>query len=806
MTPDTPALRRDAPELLAPAGDPMALRAAVANGADAVYLGADRFNARRSAGNFTMDELAEATRYAHLRGVRVYLTANILVLPHEMQDALTLVDEAWSAGVDAVIVQDLGLLSQIREHLPDARIHASTQMGVHESATARWLGSMGVSRVTLARETSLGQIGKLSAAAGIEVESFVHGALCFCYSGQCLMSSVIGGRSGNRGMCAQPCRLRYDLIDAEGSARDVPGRYLLSPKDLAGVEVLPQLVAQGVSALKIEGRMKSPEYVALVTGVYRKALDRAVSDPDAYAVTRGERDTLLEAFTRGFSTAYLEGIDDDRMMSYTRPNNRGVLVGRLKDVSDEGAVLALERSLDAEDTIEVWTRRGRSTQPVGEMRHRGNLIRQAPAGEEVLLSIDGEVAAGDRVFRVVNASLQTAARRTFTNDERSPRIPVDTAVRVVVGEPLRIEVTAKGFSASAEGPEVERARTKSLTAEEVMEHVGRMGSTPFSPHGWDIELQPGAGMGFSVLHKARRKALEDLEERMLESWAGRGTLVPATTPLARSVSKSSTGRPVLAVRVTDSRMVQTCLEAGADEVHVPLDFVSGALDLSDSRIVLELPRVVPDTVVEQVLDGATEGTRVLATTPGLLAEASSRGAEVDAHWGLNVTNPWSAERLSRMGARRIWLSPELRAQQIAETVAGASAPCGVAVYGRQELMVTQHCVLSVGGCDRNCISCERRRGWSLLRDEKGYEFPVTSDRYGRSHLANSVPLDVTSSMGEILGTGVSALRVDLTTETADEAQAAIARVRDAVEAAVAGLPAGDRVPDSTTGHFFRGVQ
>jgi U32 family peptidase len=257
---------QEGPELLAPAGGIEALRAAVANRANAVYLGVDRLNARRGAENFTLEGLGDMCRYAHLRGARVYLTVNVVVLPSEIAGALDLVDEAWAVGVDAVIVQDLGLLGVIRRLLPHVRIHSSTQLNAHNTPTVRTLESLGVSRVTLAREVSVEEIGGFVSAGSIEIESFVHGALCVCYSGQCLMSSLIGRRSANRGQCAQPCRLTYELVDESRTVLATPGAHLLSPKDLAGIAVLPRLVEAGVAALKIEGRMKNPEYVGLPGG------------------------------------------------------------------------------------------------------------------------------------------------------------------------------------------------------------------------------------------------------------------------------------------------------------------------------------------------------------------------------------------------------------------------------------------------------------------------------------------------------------------------------------------------------------
>ena len=313
VTPETANMSFDAsvtpmvPELLAPAGGPEAFRAALANGADAIYLGVEVLNARRGAENFTIETLGNACRSAHLVGAKVYLTANVVVLPSELNQALALLDDAWAVGVDAVIVQDLGLLRAVRMTLPHVRVHTSTQVNSHNTATIAVLEKMGVSRVTLAREVAVEEIAAFTRAQKVEIEAFVHGALCICYSGQCLMSSLIGGRSANRGQCAQPCRLPYELLGEDGEPVATPGAHLLSPKDLAGIALLGRLVEAGVKAVKIEGRMKSAEYVALVTGVYRAALDRAAADPQAYLVRDGEQAVLSEAFSRGFSEAYLIG-------------------------------------------------------------------------------------------------------------------------------------------------------------------------------------------------------------------------------------------------------------------------------------------------------------------------------------------------------------------------------------------------------------------------------------------------------------------------------------------------------------------
>jgi putative protease len=344
-------------ELLAPAGNMTCLHAAVRAGADAVYLGAGPFNARQGADNFSMDELREACDYAHLRGVKIYLTLNTVVLPSELPDAMELARQAYRAGVDAFIVQDPGIAAEITRSIPGARLHISTQMNTHDADGLAAVAALGAKRVTLARELALDEIAVLAVAArelGMEIETFGHGAICICYSGQCFMSSLIGGRSANRGRCAQACRLPYTLHNRALKTKDLPapGEHLLSPKDLCTAELIPELIEAGVASLKVEGRMKSPEYVSTVVGIYRSIIDRTLawraaageeaSLDEAPRVTEDELRELSEAFSRGFTTAYLTKNRGNEIMSYGRPNNRGVFVGRVTAVRDGIVELAPE--------------------------------------------------------------------------------------------------------------------------------------------------------------------------------------------------------------------------------------------------------------------------------------------------------------------------------------------------------------------------------------------------------------------------------------------------------------------------------
>ena len=806
---------RTPPELLAPAGGPDAFRAAVNNGADAVYLGLGSLNARRGAENFTMRTLADACRYAHVRDSKVYLTANVLVLPDEMDGALALIDEAWAVGVDAVIVQDLGLMRALHRAMPHVRIHASTQLNAHNSLTIAELSRLGVSRVTLARETSIEEIARFVDGSVAEIESFVHGALCMCYSGQCLLSSLIGARSANRGMCAQPCRLAYDLVDGAGKLLDVDGQHLLSPKDLAGIALLPNLVKAGVAALKIEGRMKSPEYVALVTGVYREALDRAVADADSFEVRDGEQRVLEEAFSRGFTQSYLLGDRGNEMMSYRRPNNRGVSVGRVADARDDLATIAFDAQVESQDTIEFWTNRGRFAQRVGEISYADTAHTSVAAGTKGTVRVDGPVRQGDRVFRVANSSLLAAARRTFSAKAQGPPVPLVFKVRVVRGEPLVVEVhDSLGRLGRALGPGVEKARTKAVSTEDVMEHVGRLGSTPFTAAAWEIDISPGAGVGFSELHAARREALEAYETRVLQRWSTRKRAHPrpvrlGASPTRRGRASDSAGRAarvLLAASVETLNGAEHSLAAGAGEAHVPV-YALPSPEAVPEGVVPLVPRVLHDREVARASRFACSPGRVVVGNLGMLGAARQQGAKAEAHWSLNAMNQGTVDVLASLGAALVWLSPELSGKQLAAIASSSKVATGIAVYGRQEVMVTEHCVLmSEGECDRRCASCERRTQTRFLKDRKGYRFPVFTDPTGRSHLYNAVPLDLVSAIPDLIDYGVSGFRLDFTTESSDEIERITAQVLRVIDMSSSGRTAEPIVQPATTGHYFRGVR
>lgn len=798
-----------APELLAPAGNMTCLHAAVSAEADAVYLGADHFNARRSADNFTLETLAEACDYAHLRDVKIYLTLNTVILPSELPDALELARQAYRAGVDAFIVQDLGLAAQLVKLLPEARVHASTQMNIHDTDGLMAVAALGVKRVTFARELSLEELTHLShvaAGLGLEVECFAHGALCICYSGQCYMSSMIGGRSANRGRCAQACRLPYSLHN-RALKKDLPspGEHLLSPKDLCTAEILPELVETGVSSLKIEGRMKSPEYVYDVVSTYRALLD------DMTRANDEQMQTLSEAFSRGFTTAYLEHERGNEMMSYGRPNNRGVRIGRVQSVRDGRVIIDDDAQLHDHDVIEFWTNRGHFV-------HTIDALTRDKTGAAVVTGVKNAVGKGDRVFRVRNA------QATFEDRSEEPRVPITGALTLELGTPATLTFTSVAhpdISVTIEGDVVEPARTKSLEAADVYDHVDRMGTTPFALEDLAITLDEGAGMGFSTLHKLRARAAEKLQEALLATYHGR-TL--ERTPSPTMPSRLRKGACKVCVLATNPACARAAKKAGADFIYVPVHnyrrgeaLIAGQVSPTAEQAGYPKQCIPVLPVVNHEGDEEREGgfdiyKRVKADAPvlcqnmGQVVHCLERGAHVEVGPNIPVTNELDLALMAQLGVEKVWLTPELSLAQIEELGAITPLVLGVTVMGAQELMVCEHCLLmSQGPCNQECRVCVRRKSPHYLKDRKGYEMPVVTDSTGRSHLYNAVSLDIANQMPELISAGVSQVMVDTTLMNVAETTKAVAR---AVRARDIAQKSGDRVSkaaDTTSGHLFRGV-
>lgn len=839
-------------ELMAPAGNEEALRAAVANGADAVYLGGQQFNARQFAENFTLQGIQEAVAYAHERGVKVYVTVNTLLKNSELEEALRYLYSLGESRVDGVIVQDLGLAWAARKLLPELKLIGSTQMTVTDAAGARFLHKMGLKRVVLARELSLEDIALIRKECDIELEVFIHGALCYSYSGQCLLSSLVGGRSGNRGRCAQPCRLPYTLVDEKGREIEGGAEHLLSTRDLCTLELVPRLIEAGVNAFKIEGRMRRPEYVAVVTRAYRRAIDRFLENPRDFAVDPEDVRDIAQIFNRDFTNGYFLGDPGAEMMSYGRPSNRGIYLGRILAQEKKGFYrVKLETPLKRGDGVEVWVRRGGHPGLVIEdIRIDGRQVEEASAGSVVSLALPPAARPGDRVFKTSDAELLSRARRSYTSPREERKVPVTMEVWVAPGEPFKLRMTDSqgnaGEAVSAVPAEI--ARRHLLTEEVLRTQLDRLGNTPYELKDLKVHLKGEAMVPLSVINQVRREAIATLAARRVAGWPrpvpsfrefDRALAVLLAERLGPEVSPTGIREkrevPALAVAVGDLGGVAAAMEAGANRIYLSGEVWQGKktphpselaqLLKSSARqeisLIPALPRIWHEVEIaevqkklEQLIQAGAQ--RFLVGNLGGIQLLRQYGLIGWGDYTLNIFNDLSVRVLQFWGLEGVTLSPELNLKEIKGVA--PFLPLEVVVHGALPLMVSAHCVLGARlGDKRPGVHCSApcRRGTFGLKDRLGLIFPVTVDTRCRFYLYNPKTLDVLEHLSLFQGLGISFVRLELR----DKEGPYIRRVTGLYRQALACLREGDKEvlaalakelaavigQDITRGHYFRGV-
>ncbi|MBC8015920.1 MAG: DUF3656 domain-containing protein [Sporomusaceae bacterium] len=783
-------------ELLAPVGSREALVAAVESGADAVYLAGKMFGARASAPNFSDEELADAVRLAHLRSVLVYVTVNTLIDNSEMPAFMTYLRHLYQIGVDGIIVQDVGAFEIARKVIPGMPIHASTQMTVHNLEGVQLLSELGFERVVVSRELSLDDLSHICKNADIEIEAFVHGALCISYSGQCLMSSLIGGRSGNRGRCAQPCRLPYTLMDQSGNNVIIDGEageYLLSPRDLNTLELIPELIAAGVTSFKIEGRMKRAEYVAVAVDTYRRAIDAYLADKDNFVIAEQEQKDLAQIFNRDFTTAYLQKNHGRNMMSDRRPNNRGVRIGRVSDYQyqERTATIKLDEPLYINDIIEFWVKvGGRVSTTISAMTVAGLPVTVAPAGAEVTVGVQ-PVRVNDRVFKVFDAGLMDRARSFFTEPNAIRRVSVDIVVRVSEGQPLTISIQdAEGFCGSAATVFVaEKAIKRPLTIEAITKQLDRLGSTIFSLNQLECNIIGEVMVPVSEINDARRRAVEDLERARLSVYDRAPLprhftahdLIPQTIKSDKGrIAKQSLTAPLLSVNVDTLEKLKVCLKSGADLMMfggesfnhqaITADDYRRAVDITreyGKKIILNTPRIVKEWQMKGVktelsLFQEIQPDAVSISNLGVLY-AAKQLTKLPFHgdYPLNIYNTMSVQFFAQQGVTSMTLSPELNFLQIAE-ISHDKVELECLVHGNLTLMVSEYCMMGsylgemhTGKCNQACM-----RGEFQLNDRKNERFPVVTDQFCRMHVLNGKILSMLPHVPRFSGVGIDRIRIE----------------------------------------------
>ena len=755
-------------ELLAPAGGREALIAAVQNGADAVYLGAGAFNARRSADNFDGDALGEAVAYCHERGVNVYITLNTMVRQDELDKLEETIRHIYMSGADAFIVQDLGVAEAVRRIAPDAALHASTQMAVHNRQGVEYLAARGFSRVVLAREMEFEEIAECS-RVGVELEVFGHGALCVSCSGQCLMSSIIGGRSGNRGMCAQPCRLPYEMDGVEG--------YLLSTRDLMSLDRIDMYINAGVSSLKLEGRLKRPEYVAVITNAYRRALD-------GEKMTAEDIDGVRQIFNRGgFTHGYGPGAEEKTLMYRVRPNNAGVVIGRC----DKRGKIKLEKDAEQADMLELQGKAG--DRPVKLSGAKGSVVSCEQAQQ------------GDRLVRFVSDAQLRAARESYSGENCAKSAAAYMTLRV--GQPACLRVECGGETAEAVGGIVEPARGKPLDRERVIAQLKKTGGTSYEFAEVYLDGDDTAFMPVSELNRLRREALDELTRHTIGFSRTPGRMGDT------SAEKVSQDEPKLLAQSGDVRALKLALENGADEiVFAPEDMrrLEDALVLGKFR--LALPQVMRAEELEKINRWANEHKDNI--TGVYISNVSHMGLEWPgmriADHAMNIANNIT---LTQLDTDMMTPSVELTARQIS----ALGGKKDIIVYGKLPLMQLRHCpnraAHDIPGKHRDCRICDAPNAKPLadMVDRTGTAFSLRRMAYDSGcviQLLNSVPLMLLRRMDKL--PAASAWRILV---TADDAAAATRLHRAAIDGrdfrTLADWKAFDAMK-STTGHYFRGVE
>ncbi|WP_166246361.1 U32 family peptidase [Paenibacillus turpanensis] len=814
----TTTLQRSDIELLAPAGGWDSLRAAVANGADAVFFGAEKFNARARANNFRTDELPEVMSFLHAYGVKGFLTFNILVFEEELPAAMELIEACIDAGVDAVIVQDLGLVKMIREISPDFPIHGSTQMTITSPEAVEFTKPFDIERVVLGRENNLKQIKQIGEQAKLPMEVFVHGALCVSYSGQCLTSEMWGGRSANRGECAQACRLPYDMM-VDGVQKPMGDiAYLLSPKDLAALELVPELIEAGVTSFKIEGRLKTPEYVANVVSKYRAAIDKYFEGSDP-APSKEELRELQQSFSRGFTHGFLEGTNNKQLVEGTFPKSRGVYLGRVKQVLRDAVICELEAPLKRGDGIvfdagdptkkeeggRVYDLRRRGVKFEGEAD--GGLIEIVPGRNDVDLS---RVHVGNRIWKTSDPALDKRLRQTFETDKPYRTFPASVYVEGREGEPLKVwwTDTTTNFTVKVESERMlEKALKRPLDEAYLADQLGRLGGTLFHLDTLESKLEGEVIVPVSELNRLRREAVELLEEhrRKPPAYIKRSVDPYADAHDNEEGAQVQGTRSQLTALCRTLEQVQASLEAGVDFVYADFEFIKQfpaaveAVRAKGKQIALVTPRIhmpgetgyfnnilklKPDAVLVRNTGAAYWFLKHRQENP------DAEHPTLIGDFSLNIANHKTVNLFLEAGLE--WLTPsyDLNIQQMVDLLRRAdTSKLEVVIHQHLPMFHTEHCVyctfLSEGTDFTNCgRPCEEHR--VSLQDRIGMSHPVRVDEGCRNTVYNAIEQSGAEYLTNFQDLGVARFRVEFLEENAEKVGEVISLYERAIKGQISG--------------------
>ena len=801
-------------ELLSPAGDYECLKASVQNGANSVYLGTDTFSARAFASNFSIEELEKAIQYAKIRGVKTHLTLNTLITDNEFDSVMNIAQKAYEFGVDAIIVQDLGLATALLNKFPDLPIHASTQMTVHNLNGALELQSLGFKRIVLARELSVNEIDYICKNTDIEIETFIHGALCISYSGQCLFSSMLGGRSGNRGKCAGPCRLPYELIE---NNKSINSGYLLSTKDLCGLEYIPDLIRAGVKSFKIEGRMKSPEYVATVTRIYRKYIDLALSGDD-YIIDENDKKELLQVFNRGMSSSgHFNNEGNKNLVFKEKPNNMGLFLGKVQKYNNKKGYITvkLNEPIGIGDTIAFGTET--SSYTISELMDTNmhNIKFTTPGQTVVIGRIKGNIKLGNMIYKMSSKRLNISAKKSYDKENR--KVLLNCQIRIKKDTPIQISVTSASNIEIYKDLKINyisdiiplEAKTRPIDKNTIISHFSRTSTTPYAFKKLDIDLDSNLFIPkLSTVNDLRRNILNMVEQYVIKKIRRsscnidtniicNNNILKTNTDISKKSSNSfSSGY----IKKTKLSLLLNDLHTDFDyskiddveNVYIPLKFFSmneykEVLHILDDKfnLYIYMPTIIKSNY-KNLLSNNIEVTLKNYNIKGFIISnicnirlLSNLFLELDkpldliTNYTFNVFNTKTVEELKHLGIVRYTISPELNKEIIHTLCNYNGLPNELIVYGRTPLLNMNYCLLGETDkcyptCEQKCISSNTY----YLKDRYNMYFRILPDNIQTvTTIFNS---KITSIYPKEFN--VDFARIDILDETIDEINEIIHRV------------------------------
>ncbi|WP_105615917.1 U32 family peptidase [Vallitalea okinawensis] len=782
------------PELLSPAGSLEALYAAIKSGCNAVYFGGKNFSARSYASNFSIAEIEEAVSYAKPRGVKCYVTLNTLIKESEMEDVYAYLKEIYHIGVDACIIQDVGLARLIKTYFPNMEIHGSTQMSVHSIEGVRYLKKIGFSRVVLSRELTIKEINKIVKETDIEIECFIHGALCYSYSGQCLMSSFIGGRSGNRGKCAQPCRLSYNMEkDHENIYKK--NKYLMSLKDMNTLEIIPQLLDAGIHSFKIEGRMKRVEYVAGVTSIYRKYMEQYFAT-GRVTIEGEDQENITQLFNRGgFSKGYYESKKD--MIFDKNPKNAGVKIGDVAAVRGNRITLQFDKDIHKGDGIEILTNR----QP-----HPGFQLKQdVKKGQSFTVTLEGSIRKGQSVYRTKDHRLLKNIQETIKKSSRKTQ--VNARVIATEGQAFRIHFFNEDYEVVADGDIVEAAKGSPVTEERLIKQVKKLGNTAYEIKDLDMNMDQGIFVSIAMVNDCRRRAIALMDEKIMAHEEDHA--IQSYKPVGH---KEVCDTKELTVLVQNKQQFKVALEHEAvkriyvEEITFTTEEIRELLDMprNGKDIYIALPYISRNKVYGRlaILDELMADGYLIRTYGQMqwVKKNSSKKYIVD--YTLNLMNNYALIHWKEENIEAMTLSTELSYNEILQLRENHTLE--YFGYGNLPMMMTEQCLIK----DSDQCKMNSEKSFRLV-DRKNNKFKILRNcRDCNSLIYNIHPICLLKNSDQMMKLPVNSIRLSFTDESDDLMMKVIKGYQDALTKRKVDPVLLDIIEQKgfTRGHYLRGVE